>query len=47
MHFEGEENAFKRKCAKDCVKRMCLLGVTDSSDYLDHPSERDVEESWV
>lgn len=34
MHFEGEENAFKRKCAKDCVKRMCLLGVTAVTNWI-------------
>lgn len=43
MHFEGEEKASMGKCGKDHVKRMCLLRVTDSSDYLYHPSEGDLE----
>lgn len=47
IHFEGKEKASKAKCGKDHVKRMCWLRVTDSSDYLYHPSERDIEESLV
>lgn len=43
MNFEGEEKASMGKCGKDHVKGMCLLRVTDSSDYLCHPSEGDLE----
>lgn len=39
MHFEGKEKASKGKCV--------FARVTDSNDYLYHPTERDIEESLV